>query len=319
MKKTAWLRRSLLCTSLFANLALAAYPADKPVRIIAAFAPGSTTDIIARIVAKELRADLGASVIVDNKPGAQGVIGTEYAIRQAPDGYTLSISSTSLNSINPGLIKNLPYNAVKDFSHIIRLTTMPVLLLVKVDGPYKTVQELVAAGKDGKLSYGYGSPGGQVSAVAFNSAAKFDAVGAGYKSQPQALSDLAGGIVDYVVADTSVATALMKANKIKALAVSAPQRLIDWKEVPTFAEVGYKDFDLVTWVGLAGPAGMPRNIVDRINTSLARALTRPEVKERLAGLGMQASPNSVKEQDQFVQIQLDAWQRRMREARIQPE
>ncbi len=319
MKKINFLRRSMICAALFANVAYAAYPADKQVKIIAAFSPGSATDIIARIVGEELRSEMGAAVLIENKPGAQGVIGTDYAIKQPADGYTLTISSASLNSINPGLMKNLPYHAVTDFSHIIRLTTMPVLLLVKADGPYKTVQDLVAAGKGGKLNYGYGSPGGRVSAVAFNSTAKFDAVGAGYKSQPQALTDLAGGIVDYVLADSSVATTLMKGNRIKALAVSAPQRLADWKEVPTFTEVGYKDYDLVVWVGLAGPAGMPKEVVERINGVLARALARPEVKDRLTLMGMQASPNTVQEQGQFVRTQLDAWQRRMRDANIQPE
>ncbi|MDH1473379.1 tripartite tricarboxylate transporter substrate binding protein [Comamonas thiooxydans] len=313
-----WLRRSFLCAAFIAPLAFAAFP-EKPIRIIAAFSPGSATDNIARLVGEELTAAMGASVIIENKPGAQGVIGTDYAIRQPADGYTLTISSTSLNSINPGLIKNLPYDAIKDFSHIIRLTTMPVLLLVKADSPYKNVQDLVAAAEGGKLNFGYGSPGGQVGAEAFNSMAKIKSVGAGYKSQPQALADLAGGVVDYVVADTSVAGALMRANRIRAIAVSAPQRLSDWKDVPTFVEAGFKDYDLVTWVGLAAPANLSKDIVEKINTTIAKALTKPRSKERLATLGMEPGPNTVQEQDQFVRAQLDAWQRRMKEAGITPQ
>lgn len=295
------------------------YPELKPVKIIAAFTAGSATDISARIVGEILRAELKANVVVENKPGAQGIIGTESAVKSAPDGYTLTITSTSLNSINPGLFKKLPYDPLKDFSHVIRLTTMPVLLLVRTDSPYKTLQELVSAGKGGKLNYGYGSPGGQVSAVAFNSAARISSVGASYKSQPQALTDLAGGIVDYVLADLSVSTALLKAGRIRALATSSPQRLAEWKDVPTFAELGYKDYDLVTWVGLGGPAGMPKEVVQKLNAVIHAALSKPEVKEKFHTLGMQAAPNSVEEQELFVKTQLGIWQNRMTEARIQPE
>lgn len=166
--------------------AQASFPGNKPVKIVAAFSAGSATDISARIVGEVLKNELGATVIVENKPGAQGLIGTEAAVRSPPDGYTLTITSSSLNSINPGLFKKLPYDAQKDFTHISRLTTMPILLLVKADGPYANIRDFVAAAKRGKMSYGYGSPGGQVSAVALNGAAQFSALGIPYKSQPPA-------------------------------------------------------------------------------------------------------------------------------------
>ncbi len=297
----------------------APYPGDKPVKIIAAFSAGSATDISARIVGDVLRTELGANVIVDNKAGAQGLIGTDFAVKSPPDGYTLTISSSSLNSINPGLFKKLPYDAVNDFTHIARLTTMPILLLVNAYGPYKTIQDLIAAGNSGKLNYGYGSPGGQVSAVAFNNTAKVKAVGVAYKSQSPALTDLVGGVVDYVLADLSVATTLLKAGRLRAIAISTPHRLPEWKDVPTFAETGYKDYDLVVWVGLAGPAGMPKELTQRINAAINKALARPDVKEKFQALGMQAAPNSVEDQDQFVKSQLAAWKKRMVEAKIQPE
>lgn len=295
------------------------FPKEKPIRIIAAFSPGSATDISARIVGEVLKNEIGAMVIVDNKPGAQGIIGTEAAIKSPADGYTLTITSSSLNSINPGLFKKLPYDGYKDFTHITRLTTMPIFLLVKSDGPYATMSAFVEAAKGGQLKYGYGSPGGQVSAVAFNSAAKFDALGIPYKSQPPALTDLAGGMVDYVVADSSVATTLMKAGRIKALAVSTPQRLADWPNVPTFAESGYKEYDLVFWVGLGGPAGIPADVANKISAAVNKALAQPEYKEKFRTLGMQSAPNSVQEQDAFVKSQRQTWQKRMTEANIQPE
>jgi len=295
------------------------YPGSKTVKIIAAFSPGSATDISARIVGDILKNELDATVIVENKPGAQGIIGTEAAIRSVADGYTLTITSSSINSINPGLFKKLPYDVLKDFTHISRLTTMPVLLLVKSDSPYLNIQNFVATAKKGKMSYGYGSPGGQVSAVAFNNAAQFEALGVPYKSQPPALTDLAGGRVDYVLADLSVATTLMKGGRIRALAVSSPQRLPEWPDVPTFAEAGYKDYDLVVWVGLGAPAGVPSDVAKKINTVINKALAQPDVKEKFHTLGMQVSPNSLEEQDAFVRSQLIAWQKRMIEAKIQPE
>lgn len=301
------------------GLASESYPHEKPLKIVAAFSPGSATDISARIVGEVLKNELGATVVVDNKPGAQGIIGTEAAVRSPADGYTLTITSSSLNSINPGLFKKLPYDAVSSFTHISRLTTMPILLLVKSDGPYADIRKLVSVAKGGNLSYGYGSPGGQVSAVAFNSAAQFDALGVPYKSQPQALTDLAAGLVDYVLADLSVATTLMKGGRIKALAVSSPRRLAEWRSVPTFAESGYKDYDLVVWVGLGGPAGMSAEVTRKINHALNKALRQPEIKDRFHGLGMESAPNSVEEQDAFVRGQLAAWRQRMTEAGIQPE
>lgn len=295
------------------------FPQAKPIRIIAAFSPGSATDISARIVAEVLKNELGAVTIVDNRPGAQGVIGTEAAVRAPADGYTLTITSSSLNAINPGLFRKLPYDPVKDFTHIARLTTMPMALLVKADGPHATLQDFVATAKGGKLTYGYGSPGGQVSAAAFNSAAAFDALGVPYKSQPPALADLAGGLVDYVLADLSAATTLMKAGRIKALALSAPQRVAQWPAVPTFAEAGYKDYDLVVWVGLAGPAGMPADIALRLNASIGKALSQPEIQDRFRLLGMQVAPNTMEGQNAFVQAQLAAWRKRMAQAGIEPE
>ncbi|MGS1107904.1 Bug family tripartite tricarboxylate transporter substrate binding protein [Achromobacter anxifer] len=295
------------------------YPGDKPIKIVAAFSPGSATDTSARIIAEELRKDLNANVIVENKPGAQGLIGTEYAVRSPGDGYTLTISSSSLNSINPGLFKKLPYDAQKDFSHVSRLTTMPMLLLVRADGPYKDLATFVKQAASGSLNYGYGSPGGQVGAAAFNRIAGVRAEGVPYKSQPPALTDLAGGQVDYVMADLSVATPLLRGGKLRALAISTERRLPDLPDVPTFAETEYKDFDLVVWVGLAGPAGIPQPILERLNKAVNEALARPEVQQKFAALGMTAAPNTQAQQRAFVEAQLGTWGRRMQEANIKPE
>lgn len=296
-----------------------AYPGDKPIKIVAAFSPGSATDTSARIIAEELRKDLKANVIVENRPGAQGLIGTEYAVRSPGDGYTLTISSSSLNSINPGLFKHLPYDAQKDFSHVSRLTTMPMLLLVRADGPYPDLATFVKKAASGSLNYGYGSPGGQVGAAAFNRIAGVRAEGVPYKSQPPALTDLAGGQVDYVMADLSVATPLLRGGKLRALAISTERRLPDLPDVPTFAETGYQDFDLVVWVGLAGPAGIPQPILERLNKAVNDALARPEVQQKFAALGMTVAPNTQAQQQAFVQAQLGTWGRRMQEANIAAE
>lgn len=296
-----------------------AYPGDKPIKIVAAFSPGSATDTSARIIAEELRRDLKANVIVENRPGAQGLIGTEYAVRSPGDGYTLTISSSSLNSINPGLFKNLPYDPQKDFSHVSRLTTMPMLLMVRADSPYTDLATFVKKAGSGSLNYGYGSPGGQVSAAAFNRIAGVRAEGVPYKSQPPALTDLAGGQVDYVMADLSVAMPLLRGGKLRALAISTEHRLADLPDVPTFAETGYQAFDLVVWVGLAGPAGIPQPVLERLNKAVNEALARPEVQQKFAALGMTVAPNTQAQQQEFVQAQLGTWGRRMQEANIKPE
>lgn len=309
-------------TALLANaVAFAAdtYPGNKIIKIVAAFSAGSATDTSARILAEELRKDLGTTVLVENRPGAQGVIGTEYAVKSPKDGYTLTISSSSINSINPGLIKNLPYDATRDFTHIARLTTMPALLLVRNDSDIRTVAQLVERGKSGKLNFGYGSPGGQVAAEAFNRIAGIQAVGISYKSQPPALTDLAGGQIDYVVGDLSVATTLMKGGKIRALAVSTDHRLPEWKNVPTFAESGFRSYDLVFWVGLAAPAGIPKDVAQRLNASVNKALAKTEIRDRFMSMGMEVAPNSLEAQQEFVRSQLQSWGARMKQANIQPE
>nr|WP_051621583.1 tripartite tricarboxylate transporter substrate binding protein [Bordetella hinzii] len=302
-----------------AVLAADAYPGDKPVRIIAAFSTGSATDNSARILGQELSRDLGGNFIIENRPGAQGVIGTDFALRQPADGYTLTITSSSLNSINPGLVKDLRYDAVKDFTHISRLTTMPMLLLVRGDGDVSSVKDLVQKAKSKTLNFGYGSPGGQVAGAAFNSIAGVKATGIPYKSQPPALTDLAGGQVDYVLGDLSVAMPLIRSNKIRALAISTPQRLKDLPDVPTFAETGYSAFDLVVWVGVGGPAGMPADVVAKLNQSINKALARPEVQQKFELMGMTVAPNTPEQQLGFVQDQLATWSKRMKEAGIQPE
>ncbi|AKQ53973.1 Bug family tripartite tricarboxylate transporter substrate binding protein [Bordetella hinzii] len=323
MNKPRFATRAALCamTMAMAGAALAAdaYPGDKPVRIIAAFSTGSATDNSARILGQELSRDLGGNFIIENRPGAQGVIGTDFALRQPADGYTLTITSSSLNSINPGLVKDLRYDAVKDFTHISRLTTMPMLLLVRGDGDVSSVKDLVQKAKSKTLNFGYGSPGGQVAGAAFNSIAGVKATGIPYKSQPPALTDLAGGQVDYVLGDLSVAMPLIRSNKIRALAISTPQRLKDLPDVPTFAETGYSAFDLVVWVGVGGPAGMPADVVAKLNQSINKALARPEVQQKFELMGMTVAPNTPEQQLGFVQDQLATWSKRMKEAGIQPE
>ena len=295
------------------------YPKDKAVKVIAAFAPGSATDISARIVGEVLSKELGATVIVENKPGAQGVIGTNFALRSPADGYTLTITSSSLNSVNPGLFKDLSYDGINDFTHISRLTTMPILLLVKEDSPFSSIESFVNEAKKGNLKYGYGSPGGQVSAVAFNGATNIESLGVPYNGQPPALTDLAAGHVDYVLADLSVATALMKSGRLKALAVSTADRLAEWPDVPTFSESGYSDYDLVVWVGLGGPANIPENIVQKINLALNNSLSSSEYVSKFKQLGMSVDVNSPEDQLNFVKSQRQAWQKRMDEAQIKPQ
>lgn len=292
---------------------------SNPMKIVAAFAPGSTTDNIARILANEFSKEFGVPVIVENRAGAQGVIGVQMTLAAPADGNTMTITSSSLNSSSPGLIKNLPYDPVGGFSHIGRIAVMPWMVLVASGSPAKNIKDLQASVKNGQSFFGYGSAGAQVAAEFFNTTVAVKATGVPYNGQPAAMTGLLGNQVQYMLADQSVSTGLLKAERVRALGVSTPQRLQQWPTVPTFAEQGFGSYNLEAWVGLGAPAGTPDDVVAKLNGALNRALAKPDVLEKLAGLGMVASPNTEKEQRQYVQDQLKNWGDRIKAAGIEPQ
>lgn len=308
----------LLSTVTTMNHAAGANYPDKPIRIVVPFAAGSGTDLIARIMAEELSKALETPMIVDNKPGASGQIGTDFVVKSPPDGYTLLITSSATHSANPGLIKKLSYHPIRHFAHISLLITDPLIFSVH-PSVAQTLQEFIAVAKNKKLSFGYGSASSLVAASTFNSMAKLDALAVPYKSQPPAAADVAGGHIHYIFADATATGSLIRGGKLRALAMTGAQRAELFPDVPTLAEQGFKDYDLQVWVGLAAPAGTPADIVRKLNAEVRKTLTRPDVRQTFRSHGKTVAPNSIEEQNALVQRQLEVWARRIAEAGLQAE
>lgn len=317
-------RRGFVLSTALASLApwavAQSWPA-KPVKIIVAYPPASTMDILARMLATELQGELGGNFLVENKPGAAGRIGAEFVVKAPADGYTLFISGNSTHSVNPSLYKQLGYDALKDFTHITRISTMPYAIAVGPKVRARTMQEFTseARAKRGGLNYGYGSPAAQVAAVAFASLERFEAVGVSYKGQPPAITDLIGGQIDFLMADLPVLVPHVKAGNLKALGVFSGQRSPLLPDIPTMSEAGVKGFNLAAWIGLSGPAGMPPAVVNLLSGALGKILVQPKVTQQLVQLGMEHAPNTPAEFTAFVGEQLGIWGKRVRDAQLKAE
>ncbi|WP_428851353.1 Bug family tripartite tricarboxylate transporter substrate binding protein [Imbroritus primus] len=293
------------------------YP-DKPVKIIVPFGAGSASDTIARVLSDELRDKLGV-IVVDNRAGANGIIGVQAAARSAADGYTLLLTSSSTHSGIGALFKSPGYDPIKDFVHVSRIVTIPMVLVSRPDAPFKTIKEMSAQAKKSPLRYGYGSGSAQIAGATFSAVADVPSDGIPYKSQPPAVTDLMGSQIDYLLADASVVTSFLQGKRLNGLAVASPKRLAELPGVPTMAEVGLKEFDLVVWVGLAAPAGTPPAIVERWNKEINAVLQRPAVVDKLTRMGMVAAPNSVKEHAAFTVAQRGIWEARAAKAGVEKQ
>lgn len=295
------------------------YP-DKPVRIIVPFTAGSGGDTVARVVAEELRKSLGGSFVVENRPGAAGQIGSDLAAKAPADGYTLLQTSSATHSAGPWLAKKLPYDPLKDFVHIGRVITVPFLLITHPDVPAKTVSEFIQyATRTPDLLYGYGSATSQVAAATFSSLAKIKTTGVAYKSQPPAVTDLVGGQVKFMMADPSVAAGHVKSGKLRALAITSLTRSPLLPEVPTLSESGMSGFDVAVWIGIGAPAGLPRDIAEKLSAEIQKLGQREEVRQKFAAVGFDLAPNNMADQAEFAKAQLAAWGARIKDAGIQPE
>jgi len=275
-----------------AAAAAQAWP-SKPVRVVVPFTAGSATDILARTFAQKLQEYWGQSVIVDNRPGAGGTIGTGIVAKSPPDGYTLLVHSAAY-AVNPSIYPDLPFDTLKDFVEIAPLGGQPNVLVVAPASGIKSVSDLIAQAKAKPGQFNYGSAGTgsgtHMNAEKFKLATGIDAVHVPYKGTPEALTDTMAGRVTYFFSPISAALPQVKEGRLVALGVSSAQRSSILKDVPTIAESGLPAFDYNLWVGLFGPAGMPPELVDRISKDVQRALGSAEIKERLASLGAEPMP-----------------------------
>ncbi|MBI5907267.1 MAG: tripartite tricarboxylate transporter substrate binding protein [Burkholderiales bacterium] len=297
------------------------YPLKQAVSIIVPFAAGSATDTIMRLMASELQKSTGGTFVVENRPGHVGIIGTEQAAKAPPNGYTLVVSSGAQHSLAQWLFKNVPYDAVNDFAHIGKIVEGGFMLVVNPALPVKNLQEFIAYAKanPGKLAYGYGTSSAQLGATLLNSMAKIDTLGVPYKGQPPALTDLIGGSLQFMIVDLVVGTPLVTSGQLRAIAVTPAARVAYAPTLPTIAESGFPDYDFSTWVGLAAPRATPRPIVERLNAEIRKILAKPEVRAKLEAMGMDLRPNSVAEQEAFVQATLVKFGRIVKDAGILPQ
>lgn len=298
-----------------------AYP-NKPVKIIIGFGPGSGTDILARMIAEELRLALGQTFIVDNRPGAAAQIAASAVAKSPADGYTLFLTSNSSHSVNPHMFKKLPYDPIADFTPIGGIAYFPFILAVNASLPVKTPQELVAYARAnrGKLNYAYGTPTVQIPAEALNRLEKMEATGIPYKSSPAAMTDVIGGQAQFIVVDLASARPHLQSGRLRALAVTTSKRSALVPDLPTIEEtLGLRDFDLAAWTGLFGPAALPKEVVDKLSATLLQILAKPEVRERIVASGAEPTPSDVPTFTALVKRQLEVWGRKVADAGIQPE
>ena len=303
-------------------LALAQPYPNHPVRIVVPFAAGSATDIIARIIADDLRAALGQPFVVENKPGASAQIGAELVAQSPPDGYTLFVTTNTSHSANPFLFKKINYDPVKDFTPVANIMRIPVVVVADPKLPVKTLPELVAYAKanPGKVSFGYGNSIGQVVGASFARRTGIEVITVPYKSSPQALTDVMGGQVTYAVSDMAAGQAAVQGGKVRALAVSSQKRSALMPDLPAMSETpGLEGFEVIAWVGMFAPAKTPKDIVDKLNAVVRKALDKPEVKEKIASFAAEPAPGSPDDLAIFVQQQLASWGKSIKEAGIQPE
>jgi tripartite-type tricarboxylate transporter receptor subunit TctC len=278
-----------------------AYPA-KTVRILCPFPPGGGVDITARAIAHELNALLGQPVIVENKPGAGGNVAAAEVARSAPDGHTLFLTLNALHAISPHLYAKLPFDAMKDFAFVTPLVSFNNVLVVSPAAPVQSVQELIALAKrqPGKLTFASSGNGTNIHLVGelFKSRAGIDMVHVPYKGSAPALTDLMGGSVTMMFDTIPSAVAHVKGGKLRALGVTGAKRSPLFPEVPTIAEAGLPGYEVVSWYGLIGPAGMPREIVDRLNAEATKAANSPGFRSRMEPLGFEivtATPEKMAE------------------------
>jgi len=298
------------------------YP-SKAVRVIVPWPPGGLVDLPARIVGEKLQAALGQPFVVENKPGAGGVIGAEQVARAAPDGYTIALTTSALN-MNAALRKSLPFEVAKDFEPVAVVAYAPSVLVVHPSLGVKSVQELVALAKSkpGKLSYASAGPGtpAHLSAELFKSMLGLDIVHVPYKGAPPAMADQVAGRVEFHFANAAVALPQVRAAKVRALAVTSPKRFGPLPEVPTMIEAGVPNFEADQWIGYLVPRGTPRPVIDRLSAEVNKALAQEEIKATLAKSGMTAAPaGTPAEFAGYLKQDLAKWVGVVKAANIQPE
>jgi tripartite-type tricarboxylate transporter receptor subunit TctC len=295
------------------------YP-TKPVRLLVPFAPGGGTDALARMIAQRLTESLGQSVVVDNRPAVDGIVGTETVAKAAPDGYTLILVSSS-HAINPALRKSLPYDTLKDFTPITQTAIQQLLLVTHASVPAKNVKELVALLKADSTKYNYGSSS---SATALpmellKSMSGVQVQHIPYKGTAPMMNDLLGGQVQMGIVGAVSAIPQVKSGRLRGLAIGDSKRSIALPDIPTIAESGVPGYQASIWTGVFGPARLPRTITDKVNKEIVRIVQQPDFKTKMNQMGSETVGSTPEAWGQFIETEIAKWAKIAKIAGLQPE
>jgi len=309
-------RRAVLAATALLPLAMPrlARAQTVPLRLVVPAPPGGPTDILARALGDRAQAALGRPVIVDNRAGAGGIIGTEAAARAAPDGNTIVLGHNQTHASNQAMVPALPYNVIDSFVPIAKLATVHHALVVPASSPSRTLAELIARGRSGRLTYA-SSQAGSASHVISETLArteKLDATHVPYRGAAPAATDTVAGIVDFYVATFPSVAPLVRDNRLRALEIGAPARLPDFPEIPTAIEAGAPYLAVDAWFGLFAPAGTPAPVVERIAEAMLGGLRDPEVAARLAGAGFTPDPLPPAAFAAFQRAEVERWREMIR-------
>ena len=299
-------------TTVFASAAAfaQAYP-SRPIRLIVPFPAGGGTDLIAREVANKVATSNGWSIIIDNKPGSGGNLGVDAAAKAAPDGYTLVLGQTSNLAINPTLYAKLPYSVEKDLTPVVFVASAPLVLVVSADSPYKTLADVVAVAKARPDALNYASSGsGTVAHLAtelFQKTAGIKFTHVPYKGAAQGSTDLIGGQIQMYMSSVPTLIGHIKSGKMRPIVVTSLKRTADLPGAPTVDESGYKGFEATTWFGVAGPAGLPKDVVAKLNAAFNKAVQDPEVKQKLASQGADIKGGTPEQFGAYIREETGRW------------
>ncbi|WAI81374.1 MULTISPECIES: Bug family tripartite tricarboxylate transporter substrate binding protein [Achromobacter] len=299
-----------LSAALIGTASAAAYP-DKPITFVVPSAAGGSPDVLSRLITTQIAKDTGATMVIENRPGAAGNIGISLIKRAAADGYTVGYGNINTLAVNRSLFKRLPYDVDQDLTPVAHMFDLYNALIVPAESPVKSVQDLIDRAKKepGRLSYGASGVGttGHMGGELFKSMAKVDVMFIPYNGGPAAIQDLLGGRLDYLFVNTSEAAPLVASGKVRAIGVSSLKRLALMPDVPTLDESGLKGYETVAWGGVVAPKGTPPEVVTTLNAAIQKALQAPEVRTGLATLGAEPATGSPQEFKQLIDRETAKW------------
>ena len=320
------LARAMACCAIAACAAIVATPAaaqapfpSKPITLVVPFAPGGGNDILARLIAPKMSAQLGQPIVIENKPGAGGNLGADYVAHATPDGYTLVIASSQI-TMNPYLGMKVPFNIERDFEPVGRIGSVPLMLVSNTEQPYKTLKEFVdyTRANPGKVSYSSPGPGTpqHLAGEVFAKLNKTDLLHVPYRGTGPSISDLMGNQVQVSFATFASAIQYVRAGKLRALGIAGQRRTALMPDLPSFAEVGLKSYDVELWYSLLAPAKTPRAVVDKLNAALLTALKSPDLADQFTKQGFEVKGSTPDELKAYISRELARWQRVITENNI---